>query len=131
VKLINTDGLALIGPGSEWFWTAISGLVLAVTFLAIYRQLRLQSSAGAIEQATALARGWNSELLHRSRLAVLLALRDGVDQPTPPIRHQWRSATSGSALLGLSGRGTSTNGLCTLPWQHRPLVVDLADSLHA
>jgi hypothetical protein len=21
VKLINTDGLAFIGPGSEWFWT--------------------------------------------------------------------------------------------------------------
>jgi hypothetical protein len=37
VKLINTDGLACIGPGSEWFWTAISGLVLAITFLAIYR----------------------------------------------------------------------------------------------
>jgi hypothetical protein len=23
VTLINTDGLALIGPGSEWFWTAL------------------------------------------------------------------------------------------------------------
>jgi hypothetical protein len=35
VKLINTDGMAFIGPGSEWFWTALSGLVLAVTFIAI------------------------------------------------------------------------------------------------
>jgi hypothetical protein len=84
VKLINTDGMAFIGPGSEWFWTAVSGLVLAVTFLAIYRQLRLQSSAGAIEQAAALARDWNSELLHRSRLAVLVALRDGVDRANTP-----------------------------------------------
>jgi hypothetical protein len=42
VVLINTEGSALIGPGSEWFWTAVSGAVLAVTFLAIYRQLRLQ-----------------------------------------------------------------------------------------
>jgi hypothetical protein len=25
VKLINTDGLAFIGPASEWFWTAVSG----------------------------------------------------------------------------------------------------------
>jgi hypothetical protein len=32
--LINTDGMAFIGPGSEWFWTAISGIVLAVTFIA-------------------------------------------------------------------------------------------------
>jgi hypothetical protein len=84
VQLINTEGLALIGPGSEWFWTALSGIVLAVTFLAIYRQLRLQSSAGAIEQATALARDWNSELLHRSRLSVLLALRDRVAQANAP-----------------------------------------------
>jgi hypothetical protein len=88
VKLINTDGMAFIGPGSEWFWTALSGIVLAVTFLAIYRQLRLQSSAGAIEQTTALARDWNSELLHRSRLAVLRALQDethtaDIDQAAP------------------------------------------------
>jgi hypothetical protein len=82
MKLINVDGMAFIGPGSEWFWTALSGIVLAVTFLAIYRQLRLQSSAGAIEQATSLARDWNSELLHRSRLAALLALREGVDRST-------------------------------------------------
>ena len=39
MKLINTDGLSLIGPGSEWFWTALSGVILAVTFIAIYRQL--------------------------------------------------------------------------------------------
>jgi hypothetical protein len=35
VKLINTDGLTLIGPGSEWFWTALSGIVVAVTLLVI------------------------------------------------------------------------------------------------
>jgi hypothetical protein len=42
VKLINTDGLALIGPGSEWFWTALQFTALAITFFAIYRQLRAQ-----------------------------------------------------------------------------------------
>ena len=42
MTLINTDGMSLIGPGSEWFWTALSGIVLAGTFLAIYRQLRAQ-----------------------------------------------------------------------------------------
>jgi hypothetical protein len=47
VKLINTDGMALIGPGSEWFWTAVTGVVLAVTFLAIYRQLRAQQMQAA------------------------------------------------------------------------------------
>jgi hypothetical protein len=42
MKFINTDGMTFIGPGSEWFWTAVSGLMLAVTFIAICRQFRLQ-----------------------------------------------------------------------------------------
>ena len=42
MKLINTDGLAFIGPGSEWFWTALQFTALAITFFAIYRQLRTQ-----------------------------------------------------------------------------------------
>jgi hypothetical protein len=42
VTLINTEGLALIGPGSEWFWTALQFTVLGITFLAIYRQLQAQ-----------------------------------------------------------------------------------------
>jgi hypothetical protein len=42
VKLINTDGMAFFGPGSEWFWTALQFTALAITFIAIYRQLRTQ-----------------------------------------------------------------------------------------
>ena len=40
--LINTDGLAIFGPGSEWFWTMLQFAALATTFYAIYRQLRAQ-----------------------------------------------------------------------------------------
>ena len=42
MKFINTDGMAFIGPGSEWFWTMLQFLALAITFYAIYRQLRGQ-----------------------------------------------------------------------------------------
>ena len=42
MTLINTDGMAFIGPGSEWFWTALQAIALAITFVAIYRQLRTQ-----------------------------------------------------------------------------------------
>jgi len=42
VKIVNTDGLAFIGPGSEWFWTGLQFMALAVTFIAIYRQLQAQ-----------------------------------------------------------------------------------------
>jgi hypothetical protein len=84
VKLINTDGMAFIGPGSEWFWTALSGLVLAVTFLAIYRQLRLQRSQAAIDQLELRLRENTSERLIRARLEINLALRDGVDRADLP-----------------------------------------------
>jgi len=78
VQLINTQGMAFIGPGSEWFWTAISGLVLASTFFAIYRQLRLQRDSAAIEQVAEMERVWTSERMSRSELAVLLAIESGV-----------------------------------------------------
>jgi hypothetical protein len=77
VRLVNTDGMTFIGPGSEWFWTAVSGMVLAVTFIAIWRQLRMQRSAAVIEQMATLQREFDSEALARSRLAVLEALRAG------------------------------------------------------
>jgi hypothetical protein len=79
VTFINTEGMSFIGPGSEWFWTALSGIVLAVTFIAIYRQLRLQSSASAIEQLGSYDREWKSERNTRYKLEIELALRDGAE----------------------------------------------------
>ena len=84
MKLINTDGLALIGPGSEWFWTALSGIVLAVTFLAIYRQLVLARGASAREQLESLDREWSAERFALCKLEVLLARRDSADPAIVP-----------------------------------------------
>ena len=42
MTFINTDGMAFIGPGSEWLWTALQFTALATTFYAICRQLRIQ-----------------------------------------------------------------------------------------
>ena len=78
VSLINTNGLVLIGPGSEWFWTALSGLVLAITFFAIYRQLRLQRSQAAIAQVTAIRAEWTSKAERHARLAALIDLEHRV-----------------------------------------------------
>jgi hypothetical protein len=71
--------MALIGPGSEWFWTAISGVILAITFIAIYRQLRLQRDAAAIEQVFDMERTWSAERMSRSKLLVLLAIEAGTE----------------------------------------------------
>src|SRR5947199_8598276 len=83
MTLINTNGLALAGPGSEWFWTAISALVLVVTFAAIYRQLRGQRAATAFAQMLELRRDWESEEMSRHALGILLALGkpDGAHVP--------------------------------------------------
>lgn len=89
MQLINTQGLVLIGPGSEWFWTAISGVVLAITFFAIYRQLRLQRDSAAIEQVADMERVWTSERMVRSKLAVLLA----IDAGTAPVDIPDKAAT--------------------------------------
>ena len=84
MTFINTDGMSFIGPGSEWLWTALSGIVLAVTFLAIYRQLRLQRSQAAIDQLDRRLNEWASERLVRSKLEINLALRDGVPRAELP-----------------------------------------------
>jgi hypothetical protein len=94
MELINTGGMSFIGPGSEWFWTAISGIVLAVTFLAIYRQLRLARSVGAIEQQASAAQEWGSDRMLRHRLDVLLARRGNrpsaaSDRVGHPIADYW------------------------------------------
>ena len=100
MKLINTDGLAFIGPGSELFWTAVSGLVLAGTFLAVYRQLRLQANANAFEQMSRIVQEWASEPSMRNMLEILLALKSGVDPEKFPdgatsfISDYWESVGS-------------------------------------
>jgi hypothetical protein len=84
VTFINTDGMSFIGPGSEWFWTALSWIVLAVTLVAIYRQIALARGANAFAQLRALVDEWNGERLVRKRIGVLLAFRDGAPRADIP-----------------------------------------------
>ena len=83
MKLINLDDFVILGPGSEWLWTMISGLVLAITFFAIYRQLSVQRNTAAIEQVRLIAREWTDERMGRAKLDVLLGVRDGA---SPEVR---------------------------------------------
>jgi len=84
VTLINTNGMAFIGPGSEWFWTAVSGLILVVTFLAIYRQLRIARNENSYNQLVAFQQEVWSERMVRVELDLLVALRDGDDPADVP-----------------------------------------------
>jgi hypothetical protein len=84
VTLINTDGMAFIGPGSEWFWTMLQLVVVAVSLVGLYRQLRLQASASAFDQLRNMIQEWGSELLLRCRVELLRLLRDGMEPAKLP-----------------------------------------------
>jgi hypothetical protein len=76
MDVVNTHGLTLFGSGSEWFWSMLQFVVVAVTLIAIYVQLRQDRAANAFSQASSLRQDWNGELMTRRKLAHLLALRD-------------------------------------------------------
>ncbi len=81
MTLINTRGMAFFGPGSEWFWAALQFTALLVTFIAIYRQLRMGRSQRAVEQIAPHTRQLEDERMCRHQLAILVALRDGASIP--------------------------------------------------
>jgi hypothetical protein len=81
VTLINTKGMAFFGPGSEWFWAALQFIALAITFVAIYRQVRIARSARAVEQVAEYTRQFEDERMLRYQLAILVAIRSGVAIP--------------------------------------------------
>jgi len=116
VDLINFDNLVIFGPGSEWLWTMVSSVVLAVTFVAIYRQLRIQSRAAAVEQVQAAYRDWTSEGLTRAKQRILRAIEAG-DTPEAMLPKVAGVATgkrtAGSCGLGISTAGSSANPLDT------------------
>ena len=87
MTVINTNGMSFVGPGSEWFWTAVSGMVLAATFVAIYRQLRLQVSSMVRDQVDRLEQEWMGERMERVRLALYHGLQQGepIDLATPLV----------------------------------------------
>jgi hypothetical protein len=69
--MVDLEKLTFLGPGSEWFWSMLQFVVVAVSLVGLYRQVRLQTAKDEIQQAEALASEWNSERMHRSRLDVL------------------------------------------------------------
>ena len=76
MPILNLDNLTLVGPGSEWFWSAVSGLTVAATLIVIYRQMRDQRSASLYEQSADWGREWSADALAIARVRCLLDLND-------------------------------------------------------
>ena len=73
--LINTNGLAIFGPGSEWFWSMAQFVVVVVTLVGIYRQLRAQGAANALHRMEALQGLYQSDRMEYTKLALALDLK--------------------------------------------------------
>ena len=82
--MISSEGMPILGTGSEWFWTALSTLVVLVSLVAIYRQIRAQSATNAITQMLGFEAELDSERTVRYKLAILEALHDGAAPASVP-----------------------------------------------
>lgn len=82
MPLVNLNDVVLIGPGSEWFWTAVSGIILILTFLAIYRQLSMQRADQGRGQMQELDAHRSTAHMLQVKLRLALALKCGDDPDT-------------------------------------------------
>lgn len=88
MEFINWDG-ALLGPGSEWFWSAAQFVVVVITLSGIYRQLRAQGAANAFQRFEALEGRWNGPNLAFARLEFALHLRYGGPMSEAFLSETW------------------------------------------
>jgi hypothetical protein len=94
MSMVNAEGLMLFGAGSEWFWSMLQFVVVAITLVGIYVQLRQARAASAFTQADAIQEQWAAERMVRRRLAIAVALRDGgpdadLEALCKPIANFW------------------------------------------
>jgi hypothetical protein len=78
---MNLSGLVIIGPGSEWFWSMAQFFAVVITLLGIYRQLRAQGAANALQKMQFRADRWDSDRMTHARLATALHLK--YERPGP------------------------------------------------
>src|SRR6185503_12478119 len=85
MTIFNLDGAVLFGPGSEWLWIFAQFLALAITGLAIYRQLRAQAWANQLAIFSRFGDDFNSENMIRTKLSALIEVAGGARNLTPSI----------------------------------------------
>ena len=75
MNLVNWQGSAIFGPGSEWFWSMAQFVVVVITLGGIYRQLRAQGSANALHRIESLQGQFASERMDYIKLVLALDLK--------------------------------------------------------
>lgn len=77
MNLVNLEGSAIFGPGSEWFWSMAQLLVVVITLGGIYRQLRVQGAANAVQRIESLQGHFSNERMDYLKLALAMDLKRG------------------------------------------------------
>src|SRR5262245_19265827 len=72
--LVGADSLVLFGPGSEWLWSLISDVVLVVTLVGIFVQLRSDRATRVFNQVITMRAEWASKAERYARLVALIEL---------------------------------------------------------
>jgi hypothetical protein len=78
VTWTDPNGSSLLGPSSEWLWTALSTVAVIVSLIAIFRELKLQTGLKDSQQLHDVSSEWEAERMARYRLSFYLDLRSGV-----------------------------------------------------
>lgn len=85
MTIVNVNGMAILGPGSEWLWTMAQFVALTVTGIAIFRQLRAQAWANQLKLFQQFSADFNDERMIRTKLNALIDLSRGARNLTPSI----------------------------------------------
>lgn len=90
MSIVNLDGTAIFGAGSEWFWSMAQFVLVAASILGIYFQLRAQRASTLIDQTDAWESRWQAEEFLVARLAALVDLdgrqaSDGLPISVDPV----------------------------------------------
>lgn len=76
MPLVDLGELVILGPGSEWFWAMAQFVVVAVTGLAIFRQLHAQRSSAVYDQMSAWRHEFDGPAMTRHKLALMQAIKN-------------------------------------------------------
>jgi len=117
LKIINTEGMAFLGPGSEWFWAMVQALIIGFTLVFIFQQLHAMKLANALGEMRKLTERWESTSMAQARLSVAVDLRDSTEKP---MTHAARSiAELFSDIYALRDRGVLSDRDVMEAWAAR------------
>ena len=84
-RRVSSGPIVFIGPGSEWFWSMAQFVLVGITLVGIYLQLRLQRAANIFDHLARLSDEFQAEMPNRAKVSAAQALLRGDHVPTAAL----------------------------------------------